>query len=195
LIRPDLAAVAAWISPNAKVLDLGCGDGTLLKYLSESSKVSGYGVEIDHANILASLGNGVNVIQRDLEAGLSGFESNSFDFVVLSQTLQAMRNTESIVREMLRVGRQGIVTFPNFGHWSNRWQILRGVMPVSPDLPYQWYDTPNIHLCTLADFEAFCTRLGVKVLQRLVLHRGRAIRALPNLRGSLAVYRFAANPA
>ena len=195
MIRPDLAAVAAWINPHAKVLDLGCGDGTLLKYLSESGQVSGYGVEIDHVNILASLGNGVNVIQRDLEAGLSGFESNSFDFVVLSQTLQAMRNTESIVREMLRVGRQGIVTFPNFGHWSNRWQILRGVMPVSPDLPYQWYDTPNIHLCTLADFEAFCTRLGVKVLQRLVLHRGRAIRTLPNLRGSLAVYRFAANPA
>ena len=188
--RADFAAIAAWIRPGSKVLDLGCGDGVLLRYLKQSRSVRGYGVEIDDANILACVRNGVNVIQNDLETGLSGFESNSFDYVILSQTLQAMRHTESIVKEILRVGREGIVTFPNFGYWRARWQVLRGRMPVSKNLPYQWYDTPNVHLCTIGDFEAFCAKHGVRILERVVMTNDNIIKLLPNLLGSLAVYRF-----
>ena len=129
----------------------------------------------------------------DLESGLSVFESNSFDYVVLSQTLQAVQQTELIVKEMLRVGKEGIVTFPNFGYWRHRLDIMRGRMPVSEDLPYQWYDTPNIHLCTLKDFETFCARLGVRVLERMVLTRGRAIQSRANFFGAMAVYRLQAS--
>ncbi|MFI4922437.1 MAG: methionine biosynthesis protein MetW [Burkholderiales bacterium] len=188
--RTDFAAIAAWIKPGSKVLDLGCGDGALLRYLKQSLSVRGYGVEIDDANILSCIKNGVNVIQNDLETGLSGFESNSFDYVILSQTLQAMRHTESIVKEILRVGRQGIVTFPNFGYWRARWQVFSGRMPVSKNLPYQWYDTPNVHLCTIDDFEAFCAVHGVRILERVVITADSVIKLLPNLLGSIAVYRF-----
>jgi methionine biosynthesis protein MetW len=188
--RPDLAAIAEWVRPRAKVLDLGCGDGTLLGYLAETRQASGYGVEISDANILACVRNRVNVIQSDLESGLSAFESASFDYVILSQTLQAMHHTEEIVREMLRVGREGIVSFPNFGHWRNRLQILLGNMPVSEALPYQWFDTPNIHLCTVNDFETFCAQHGVRILERRVLHMGREVTTLPNLLGSIAVFRI-----
>ena len=188
--RSDFETIAHWIKAGDKVLDLGCGDGSLLRYLKETRGAKGYGVEIADEKILASIQNNVNVIQTDLESGLSGFESHSFDFVVLSQTLQAMKRTEGIVREMLRVGRQAIVTFPNFGYWRHRLQVVSGQMPVSPDLPYQWYDTPNIHLCTLTDFEAFCATHGVRILERIVMHRGVAVNALPNLLGSLAVYRL-----
>ena len=188
--RSDFETIAQWIPAGAKVLDLGCGDGSLLRYLKDTRGAKAYGVEIADEKILASIQNGVNVIQTDLESGLSGFESHSFDFVVLSQTLQAMKNTEAIVREMLRVGRQAIVTFPNFGYWRHRLQVIGGHMPVSSDLPYQWYDTPNIHLCTLTDFEAFCATHGVRILERIVMHRGAAVHALPNLLGSLAVYRL-----
>jgi methionine biosynthesis protein MetW len=190
--RADFETIAEWIRPGAKVLDLGCGDGSLLKYLKQARNTFGYGVEIADEAIQACVRNGVNAIQSDLESGLSTFESNSFDFVILSQTLQAMRHTEDIVREMLRVGREAIVTFPNFGHWSHRLQVLGGRMPVSGDLPYQWYDTPNIHLCTLKDFEAFCADHAVRILERIVMHRGARVNALPNLRGSLAVYRLEA---
>ena len=188
--RSDFETIAQWIPSGAKVLDLGCGDGSLLRYLKDTRGAKAYGVEIADEKILASIQNGVNVIQTDLESGLSGFESHSFDFVVLSQTLQAMKNTEAIVREMLRVGRQAIVTFPNFGYWRHRLQVIGGHMPVSSDLPYQWYDTPNIHLCTLTDFEAFCATHDVRILERIVMHRGAAVHALPNLLGSLAVYRL-----
>ena len=188
--RSDFETIARWIKSGDKVLDLGCGDGSLLRYLKETRGAKGYGVEIADEKILASIQNGVNVIQTDLESGLSGFESHSFDFVVLSQTLQAMKHTEGIVREMLRVGRQAIVTFPNFGYWQHRLQVIQGHMPVSSDLPYQWYDTPNIHLCTLTDFEAFCATHGVRILERIVMHRGTAVNTLPNLLGSLAVYRL-----
>ena len=188
--RADFATIARWIQPSAKVLDLGCGDGSLLRYLKETRGARGYGVEINDEKILACIQNGVNVIQTNLESGLSGFESYSFDYVVLSQTLQAMKHTEDIVREMLRVGRQAIVTFPNFGYWRHRLQVLGGQMPVSSDLPYQWFDTPNIHLCTLQDFEAFCATHGVRILERSVMHRGATVHALPNLLGSLAVYRL-----
>jgi methionine biosynthesis protein MetW len=188
--RADFSTIAGWIAPAARVLDLGCGDGSLFAYLRESRGVTGYGIEIDDAGVLASIGNGVNVIQSNLEKGLAGFDDKSFDSVILSQTLQAMRHTEEIVLEMLRVGREAIVTFPNFGHWSHRLQVLRGRMPVSKSLPYQWYDTPNIHLCTVADFDAFCAEHAFRVLERVVLHETRRVTALPNLFGSLAIYRF-----
>ncbi|HKO86962.1 MAG TPA: methionine biosynthesis protein MetW [Burkholderiales bacterium] len=188
--RADYRAIADWIKPNTGVLDLGCGDGTLLRYLSETRSVRGYGVEISDANVLACVTNGVSVIQGDLERGLSGFDAGSFDYVILSQTLQAMRHTENILMEMLRVGREAIVTFPNFGYWRARWQLtFGGHMPISPDLPYEWYNTPNVHLCTLKDFEAFCVKHDVRILQRLVLTDHRKVKVLPNLLGSLAVYR------
>jgi methionine biosynthesis protein MetW len=188
--RPDFAAIAGWVGMGSSVLDLGCGDGSLLRYLRESRRVTGYGVEIDDDRVLACVKSGVNVIQGDLERGLSEFESRSFDYVVLSQTLQAVRNSERIVRDMLRVGREGIVTFPNFGYWRNRLQVLGGHMPVSDNLPYQWHDTPNVHLCTISDFENFCAGHGVRIMERKVLTGGRPVSVLPNLLGSLAVYRF-----
>lgn len=188
--RPDFEAIAAWIKPNATVLDLGCGDGVLLKYLAQSKNIRGYGVEIEDSGILACVENGVNVIQSDLERGLAGFDAASFDYVILSQTLQATRHTEEIVLEMLRVGRQGIVTFPNFGHWTQRLQVLAGRMPVSEALPYQWYNTPNVHLFTVADFEMFCRSHSIRVLERVIMHNGRRIVLAPNLLGSLAVFLF-----
>jgi methionine biosynthesis protein MetW len=188
--RADLDAIAAWVPPRASVLDLGCGEGLLLKYLKQSREVRGYGIEISDANVLACVKNGVNVIQSDLEAGLAGFDAGSFDYVILSQTLQAMRHTKEIIMEMLRVGRQGIVSFPNFGYWPQRLQIMRGRMPLSDVLPYLWYNTPNVHLCTLADFEDFCATHGVRILERIAMQDGRRVRIAPNLRGSVAVYRF-----
>lgn len=190
ITRPDFAAIAAWIAPQSSVLDLGCGDGTLLRYLQTNLNVYGYGVEIDAQNVLACFENGVNVIQSDLESGLSGFESGSFDYVILSQTLQAMKNTEKIILEMLRVGKEGIVSFPNFGYWRNRVQVLSGHMPVTPGLPYQWYNTPNIHLCTLHDFEALCSQHHINILERRVMNSNKKIRLLPSLWGTLAFYRF-----
>jgi methionine biosynthesis protein MetW len=190
LHRPDFSTIASWIEPGARVLDLGCADGSLFAYLRGSRGVAGYGIEIDDAGVLASIGNGVSVIQSDLESGLAGFRDQSFDCVILSQTLQAMRHTEEIVLEMLRVGREAIVTFPNFGHWSHRLQVLAGRMPVSSSLPYQWFDTPNVHLCTVADFDAFCAAHAFAVLERVVLHDARRVTFLPNLFGSLAIYRF-----
>jgi methionine biosynthesis protein MetW len=173
--RPDFEAIAAWVAPEATVLDLGCGDGLLLEFLAASRAVKGYGIEIADENVLACVTRGVNVIQGDLERGLQGFDAGSFDYVILSQTLQAMRHTEDIVLEMLRVGRQAIVTFPNFGHWQARWQLaLGGRMPVSKTLPYEW----------------FCAAHSIRVLERVVLHAGRRVAFLPNLLGSLAVFRF-----
>jgi len=188
--RADYATIGRWVADGARVLDLGCGDGALLAYLAAQRNATGYGVEIDDAGVLASVRNGVNVLQNDLERGLAGFDDAAFDVVILSQTLQAMRRIEAIVADMLRVGREAIVTFPNFGHWSHRLQILRGRMPVSQSLPYQWYDTPNIHLCTVADFDAFLSYRGYVVLDREVLARGRPVAFAPNLTGELAVYRF-----
>lgn len=188
--RPDFAAIARWIPEGASVLDLGCGDGSLLRYLAETRKVRGYGVEIDDQNIVACIKNGVNVIQSNLESGLSGFEDHAFDYVILSQTLQATRHTEPLVREMLRVGGEGIVSFPNFGYWKARLNVLRGQMPVSDVLPYQWYDTPNVHLCTLDDFEMFCEKYQISILERRVMTEGNEIGLLPNLFGATAMYRF-----
>ena len=189
--RPDFEAIAGWVKPGSSVLDLGCGDGLLLRYLKQSHEIRGYGIEIADDNIIACVKNGVNVIQSDLERGLAGFDADSFDFVILSQTLQAMRHTEEIVKEMLRVGREAIVSFPNFGNWRARLQVGLGRMPVSGELPYQWFDTPNVHLCTIADFEDFCEQQGIDVLERIVLHEGRRVQIMPNLFGSLAVFRIA----
>ena len=188
--RHDFAVIADWIPQGARVLDLGCGDGTLLKYLQQTRGVTGYGIEIDDGNVLECVKNGVHVIQSDLERGLADFDGGSFDFVLLSQTLQAMRNTERIVREMLRVGRAGIVTFPNFGYWKNRLHVLRGHMPISENLPFEWFNTPNIHLCTVDDFEKFCSQRGINIVARTVLTGGRPATVLPNLLGELAVYQF-----
>lgn len=188
--RQDFATIASWIQPDTKVLDLGCGEGSLLGYLARERQTRGYGIEIDDSHILACVENGVNVIQSDLEAGLAGFETGSFDYVILSQTLQAMKNTEKIVAEMLRVGRQAIVSLPNFGYWLNRWQLLCGNMPVSRHLPYQWYNTPNVHFCTLGDFEDFCTERHIRISEKLILQNGRPVSVLPNLLGNLALYRL-----
>ena len=188
--RKDFALIAKWVKAGAKVLDLGCGDGELLGYLRNTLEVRGYGIEKDDQNWLASMRNGIDVIQMDLEAGLSGFDAQSFDVVILSQTLQAVLNTEHIVQEMLRVGREAIVTFPNFGYWRLRGQLMAGQMPVSDNLPYQWYDTPNVHLCTIRDFEAFCEKHQIQIEERLVLTNNQPVSFLPNLFGSLAMYRL-----
>ena len=182
--------ILRWVGSGARVLDLGCGDGSLLNKLWEAKQAPGYGVEIDDAHVVQCLKNDVNVLQMDLEDGLSAFRDDSFDCVILSETLQAIRNTEQLLREMLRVGHEAIVSFPNFGHWRARMQVSLGRMPVSKALPYQWYDTPNVHLCTVRDFEDLCRRLGVRILERLVLHDARAVTLLPNLLGSVAVFRL-----
>ncbi|MDD2832525.1 MAG: methionine biosynthesis protein MetW [Methylotenera sp.] len=188
--RQDFAIIANWLKFGCKLLDLGCGNGELLQFLRGSLEVKGYGVEKDDANVLACIKNNINVIQMDLEDGLSGFENQSFDTVVLSQTLQAMHNTEKIVLEMLRVGKEVIVTFPNFGYWRNRWQITAGRMPVSKILPYQWYDTPNVHLCTINDFDEFCRNHQIEIIQRKVITDSKEIHWMPNILGNLAIYRL-----
>ena len=188
--RADFAAIAEWVRPGSRVLDLGCGDGTLLKYLKSRLGVTGYGIEIVDEKVLACVRNGVNVIQGDLERGLAEFGDRSFDYVILSQTLQAVKNSERIIRDMLRVGREGIVTFPNFGYWRNRLHVAAGYMPVSDNLPYQWFDTPNVHLCTIADFERFCEERRIRIVERKVLTNGATVKLLPNLLGALAIYHF-----
>ncbi len=182
--------ILQWVAPGSRVLDLGCGDGTLLRRLWETRQAPGYGVEIDDAHVLECLRNDVNVLQMDLEDGLAAFADQSFDVAILSETLQAIHKQEPLLKEMLRVGREAIVSFPNFGYWRARIQIaLGGHMPVSQELPYQWYDTPNVHHCTLVDFEALCGKLGFRILERVVLTGGARVGYLPNLMGALAVYR------
>jgi len=192
--RPDFDLIAAWIKPGHRVLDLGCGDGTLLKYLIDTRGVQGWGVEIEDANILAAIKNGINVIQGNLEKGLDEFADQAFDHVVLSRTLQTVRHTEGILREMLRVGREAVVSFPNFAYWKNLRSVLDGRMPVSEDLPYQWYDSPNMRFFTLLDFEDLCNKMGVIIRERSVLdEEGNPVTNEVNFLGSLAVYRLTQN--
>lgn len=188
--RPDLLRIAQWIEPGSRVLDLGCGDGTLLAWLRDHKKVDGAGVEFDDQRVIASVQRGVRVIQQNLEEGLALFADQQFDSVVLSQTLQSMHHTEHILREMARVARFGIVSFPNFGHWTHGLSILKGRMPVTGQMPYQWYNTPNIHLCTMRDFEDLARSLGLKVTHVATFNQDKEVKFLAGWRSSLAVYRF-----
>jgi methionine biosynthesis protein MetW len=189
-LRQDLALIAQGIAPDSRVLDLGCGDGALLAFLRDARRCRGYGVEIDDAHVLECVKRGVNVIQADLDSGLKMFADDMFDIAILSQTLQAMHRVEAVLREIARVARHGVVSFPNFGHWRHALALLGGHMPVSRAIPYQWYDTPNIHLCTPSDFEILAAKLGFTITERALLADGEPVRWLPNLRATLAVYRF-----
>jgi len=189
-VRADLRRIASWIEPGSRVLDLGCGDGTLLAYLQTNKNVVGAGVELNDEHVIASVRRGVQVIQQNLEEGLALFDDQQFDTVVLSQTLQSMHHTEHILREMARVARYGIVSFPNFGYWPHGWSILRGRMPVTGEMPYQWFDTPNIHLCTLKDFEGLASALQLRITHLATFNGNKEIKLLPGWRSTLAVYRF-----
>ncbi|MEJ2141153.1 MAG: methionine biosynthesis protein MetW [Gammaproteobacteria bacterium] len=193
-LRPELSLISEWIVPDSRVLDLGCGDGDLLVHLRDTRQVKGYGLEIDDNNIVTCVSRQLNVIQADLDAGLNGFEADSFDFVVMTQALQAMHYPDKVIEEMLRVGREAIVTFPNFGHWRCRLDLFLGRMPVTSSLPNTWYNTPNIHLCTLKDFEVFCQDKSIEIIQRTVVdhtHKSSLMMSLlPNLMGEVAIYRI-----
>lgn len=191
LARYDLAAIADWIRPGESVLDLGCGDGSLLAYLRDTKGVHGYGVENAPERVLACIRNGVNVLQLDLEQGLTGFIDAQFQHVVMSMSLQAVRHTEKMLTEMLRVGREAVVSFPNFGYRRHREAIARGHMPVSESLPYQWYDTPNVRFFTIDDFESLCASCGIQIRERAAFDDGQPVTDDPNLNASLAVYRLA----
>jgi len=196
-MRADLELIQDWIAPGSRVLDLGCGSGELLASLRDHKQVSGYGLEIDPDNIARCIELGVNVIEQDLDKGLSNFASASFDVVVMTQALQAVHYPDLLLKEMLRVGRECIITLPNFGHWRCRWYLAtKGRMPVSEFMPYTWYNTPNIHFCTFEDFENLCRALDIEVRERLAVdhdHRhGWASRLWPNLLGEIGIYRMAA---
>ena len=189
-LRADLAEIASWIAPGSRVLDLGCGDGVLLDHLQRAKGCSGYGVEIDDTQVLACARRGVDVIQQNIEAGLDMFAGNRFDVVVLSMAIQATQHTERVLREMSQIGTEGIVSFPNFGHWSHAWSILRGRMPMSREMPYQWYDTPNLHLSTPQDFDDLLSKLGLSVTRRAFMANSRLVGCVPALRSTQAISRF-----
>jgi len=188
--RRDLEIIAGLVPPGSRVLDLGCGDGELLAQLQAQRGCTGYGIELDDANVLASTQRGVNVIQLNLEDGLALFDDGSFDVVLQLDTLQHLRHTENMLRETARVGRMGIVSFPNFAHWPNRLHIAMGRMPVTRALPYEWYDTPNLRVGTHADFEVLARKNGLRILDSFGLQDGRVVRKMPNLRASVAVFKF-----
>ncbi len=194
-MRPDLEIIADWVPPGSRVLDLACGEGELLSHLEASKQVRGYGLEIDPDKITACIARGVDVLEQDLDDGLQNFPDASYDLVIMTQALQVLRRQDLALDEMLRVAREAIVTFPNFAHWRNRLPLmLQGRMPVSKTLPYQWYDTPNIHLITFKDFEALCAKKGIKILDRAVgdfAYKGHlTARLWPNLFGEVAIYKI-----
>ena len=188
--KATMEALARLVPEGSRVLDLGCGDGAMLDYLQRTRGCSGYGVEIADANVLACTRRGVNVIQLNLDEGLAIFEDNSFDVVLQIDTLPHLRNAETMLRETARVGRAGIVAFPNFAHWPNRLSVLRGRMPVTRRLPYQWYDTPNIRVGTYKDFEVLAGKNALRILDSFGLHEGETVRWLPNARAGTAVFHF-----
>ncbi len=200
-LRPDLEIICEWIKPDTRILDLGCGDGTLLTHLRKTRNVTGYGLEIDMSNVLQCVTRNVRVIQTNLDEGITEFfDENSFDYVVMTQTLQAIQHPEKLLEEMMRIGKEGIVTFPNMAFWKSRLQLgLGGKMPITRTLPHAWYDTPNIHLCSINDFENLCKQLRIKIIQRTAVdyaHRHRlGINLFPNLLGEIALYRFSKNTA
>lgn len=190
VLRPDLAFIAHWVQERSHVLDLGCGDGVMLDYLQSDKRCTGYGIEIDDGKIPACIDRHVSVIQQDMEAGLAIFADNAFDTVLCLSALQMMKNVEGVLRDVARVGREAIVSFPNFAYWPHRVALLRGRMPVSKSLPYEWYDTPNLRCATIKDFEELANQVGLEVLERVALDDGKSISFLPNWRGSLAVFRL-----
>ena len=195
MFRKDLLLISSWIKPSTKILDLGCGDGELLKILREKYGVHGYGNENDIENIKKSIKNGVNVLQLDLDSGLDDFESKSFDYVVLAQSLQVLKEPKKLIDEMLRVGNEIIVSFPNMGHWSSRLDLMvRGTMPVTENLPYSWHETPNIHLCTIRDFTLFCKENNYKILEKSITTVDQKNNFFtdnfPNFFGEIATFRI-----
>ena len=194
-IREDLELISSWVEKNSRVLDLGCGDGRLLKMLKENKNVFGYGVDYDISQIKLSLDNKINVMQLDLNDGLTDFKNDTFDYVVLAQSLQEIKNPEKLLKEMLRIGKEVIISFPNMGHWSSRFQLfVGGKMPITSELPYSWHDTPNIHLCTISDFEDFCKENKFVIAKSSItsdsLLDNLMIRVLPNLFGEVALFRI-----
>jgi methionine biosynthesis protein MetW len=189
-LRPDLAFIADWVKPGAHVLDVGCGDGVMLDYLQSDKKCTGYGIEIADDKVLDSTKRGINVIQQDMENGLAIFGDNAFDTVLCLSSLQMMKNVEGLLRDIARVGAEAIVSFPNFAYWPHRIALLRGRMPVSKLLPYEWYDTPNVRCATIFDFKDLANQVGLDVLECVALRDGTPVNVLPNWRGSLAVFRL-----
>ena len=193
-LRSDLNIIQSWISPESQVLDLGCGQGDLLAFLQQHKKCRGYGLEINPDSIVSCIEKGVNVIEHDLNDGLDNFKDQNVDTVVMTQALQAVSRPDVLLEEMLRVGKEAIITFPNFGYWRTRLYLLsKGKMPMSKTLPYNWYDTPNIHMCTFRDFEKLCREKGLKVVDRTVVDSNHqehlSITLWPNLLGEIAIYR------
>ena len=196
-MRLDQQLAEKWIKPNSRVLDLGCGNGELLAHMQKKHGVQAYGLEIDQEKIAIAIGRGLNIIQQDLNLGLKQFADQSFDYVVMAQALQAVDTPDVLLRDMVRVGREAIITFPNFAHWKTRsFLALKGKMPVSEALPYMWYNTPNIHLCTFKDFEALCAENNIRIINRLAVNdhqQGSLImKYMPNLFGETAIYRVSA---
>ena len=192
-LREDLNIIEQWVKPDSQVLDLGCGEGVLLKYLREAKNVRGYGLEISPEKITACIANGVNVVEQDLNQGLNNFTDHSIDTVIMTQALQAVDRPDLLLDEMLRIGDEAIVTFPNFGYWRTRFYLLlKGRMPMSETLPYNWYDTPNIHLCTFLDFEILCREKGIQIVNKTVVdgeHKEHwTVRLWPSMLGEIAVY-------